>query len=63
MFRARANRHIQFDLRIESAQHVADLLAMTPFYWSASATIQELLKQRDTLDTTVDVILRTYQLQ
>ena len=58
-----ATRRIQFDLRIESAQHVADLLAMTPFYWSASATIQELLKQRDRLDTTVDVILRTYQPQ
>jgi len=56
-----ASREIRFDLTVGDAQHVADLLAMTPFYWSASPATQESLKRRSNLQTPVHIIFNTYR--
>lgn len=56
-----ASREVRFDLTIADAQHVADLLAMTPFYWSASPATQESLTRRSSLQTPVHIIVNTYR--
>jgi 23S rRNA (guanine745-N1)-methyltransferase len=54
---------VQYDLALRSAVDVANLLAMTPFYWSAGVATQQRLAQLDELDTPVDVVVHAYRLR
>lgn len=52
---------IRYPLRLRGPGQVANLLLMTPYYWTVDAATRDRLAARDTLDVTVDVRLRAYQ--
>jgi 23S rRNA (guanine745-N1)-methyltransferase len=52
---------IRYKLKLRGPGQVANLLAMTPFYWSASQEAQARLGAIDALDTEVDVIVHAYR--
>lgn len=52
---------IRYKLELRGPGQVANLLAMTPFYWSASQETQSRLGTIDALDTEVDVIVHAYR--
>lgn len=52
---------ISYKLQLRGAGQVANLLAMTPFYWSASAGTQARLAATEELDTEVDVLIHAYR--
>jgi len=60
-FEPLAVHRIGYDLSLEGPQQVADLLAMTPFFWSASPEVQARLAALDRLETRVDVVLQVYR--
>lgn len=52
---------IRYKLQLRGAGQVANLLAMTPFYWSADAATQTRLAAVEELDTEVDVLIHAYR--
>lgn len=52
---------IQYKLELRGPGQVADLLAMTPFFWSASQDTQARLQAIASLDTEVDVVVHAYR--
>jgi 23S rRNA (guanine745-N1)-methyltransferase len=52
---------IRHELVLRGRGQVANLLVMTPFYWSVNQDTQARLAQLDALDTEVDVVLRAYR--
>jgi 23S rRNA (guanine745-N1)-methyltransferase len=52
---------IRYKLQLRGAGQVANLLAMTPFYWTADQDMQARLAAVEELDTEVDVILHAYR--
>ena len=52
---------IQYKLELRGPGQVANLLAMTPFYWTADQDTQARLQAIRELDTEVDVIVRAYR--
>lgn len=52
---------IQYGIELRNSTDVANLLAMTPFYWSASEVVQGRLAKLETLDTPVDVVVHAYR--
>ena len=54
-------RRIRYEVAIRGRGQVAQLLLMTPFYWSVSRETQETIAQLDSLDTEVDVIVHAYR--
>ncbi|MGH3187033.1 MAG: putative RNA methyltransferase [Streptosporangiaceae bacterium] len=52
---------IQYKLELRGPGQVSNLLAMTPFFWSASQDTQARLQATDRLDTEVDVIVHAYR--
>jgi 23S rRNA (guanine745-N1)-methyltransferase len=54
-------RRISYKLQLRGTGQVANLLAMTPFYWSASAGTQARLAAIEELDTEVDVLIHAYR--
>ena len=52
---------IQYKLELRGPGQVANLLAMTPFFWSASQDTQARLQATDSLDTEVDVVVHAYR--
>lgn len=52
---------ISYKLQLRGAGQVANLLAMTPFYWSASTGTQARLAAIEELDTEVDVLIHAYR--
>lgn len=53
--------HIRYALDLHDNASISDLLAMTPFYWSASESTQAALAARTDLATDVDVIVHAYR--
>jgi 23S rRNA (guanine745-N1)-methyltransferase len=56
-----ATHRIQYELALRGPGQVANLLQMTPYFWSAASQTQERLAGLDALDTEVDVIVRAYR--
>ena len=52
---------VQFDICVEGREQIANLFAMTPYYWKTSVSDGEKLSRLDRLSTEVDVILGIYQ--
>jgi len=52
---------IQYKLELRGPGQVANLLAMTPFYWTADQDTQTRLQAIKELDTEVDVIVQAYR--
>jgi 23S rRNA (guanine745-N1)-methyltransferase len=52
---------IRYKLQLRGTGQVANLLAMTPFYWSASQDTQARLAAIEELDTEVDVLIHAYR--
>lgn len=52
---------IQYKLELQGPGQVANLLAMTPFFWSASQDTQARLQATDKLDTEIDVVVHAYR--
>jgi 23S rRNA (guanine745-N1)-methyltransferase len=48
-------------LELREAAHVANLLLMTPFYWTLDSRAQAQLSGVEALDTEIDVVLRAYR--
>jgi 23S rRNA (guanine745-N1)-methyltransferase len=51
---------LTFPLRVESAEDLADLLAMTPYYWRARPEVRETIGRWAPLETTADLSLALY---
>ena len=51
-------RRIRHPLRLRGNQQVSNLLAMTPYFWSADAAAQARLARVAGLDTEIDVVAR-----
>jgi 23S rRNA (guanine745-N1)-methyltransferase len=56
-----AEHRIRYEMRVSGAGHVADLLLMTPYFWSVGRGVQERLASLDSLATDVDVVVRAYR--
>lgn len=52
---------IRYKLALRGTGQVANLLAMTPFYWSVDQATQTRLAEMDALDTEVDVVVHAYR--
>lgn len=52
---------VRHDLKLTESADIANLLGMTPFYWSASAETQGRLASLPRLDTEVDVVIHSYR--
>ena len=52
---------IRYRIQLRGMGQVADLLAMTPYYWTADQDAQARLAAVEELDTDVDVILHAYR--
>jgi 23S rRNA (guanine745-N1)-methyltransferase len=52
---------IRYSLELRGAGQVANLLTMTPFYWSVDQATQARLADLDTFDTEVDVLVHAYR--
>jgi len=56
------NTHrISYNLALRSRGEVANLLRMTPYYWSVGQAAQARLAELDSLDTEVDVVIHAYR--
>jgi 23S rRNA (guanine745-N1)-methyltransferase len=60
-FQLLCTERIRFDLALRGPGQVANLLQMTPYYWSADQRTQTHLAQLDCLDTEVDVLVHAYR--
>lgn len=54
---------IQYELSLRDNASITDLLAMTPFYWSASEETQAALVTRTELTTDIDVTVDAYRMK
>jgi 23S rRNA (guanine745-N1)-methyltransferase len=52
---------IRYKLQLRGAGQVANLLAMTPFYWTANQDTQSRLSAVEELDTEVDILVHAYR--
>jgi 23S rRNA (guanine745-N1)-methyltransferase len=52
---------IRYPLTLRGPGQVANLLLMTPFYWSVSQDTRDRLAELDSLDTEVDVVVHAYR--
>jgi len=52
---------IRYNVALRGRGEVANLLLMTPYYWSADQVTQVRLAELDSLDTEVDVVLHAYR--
>jgi 23S rRNA (guanine745-N1)-methyltransferase len=52
------SRHL---MRLQGSQAVANLLGMTPFFWTLNAAARARLGRVESLDTEIDVVLRCYR--
>lgn len=60
-FEAVGTTRIRYDLHVEGPGQVANLLLMTPFFWSVNGETRQRLAEMNALDTTVDVLMRVYR--
>jgi 23S rRNA (guanine745-N1)-methyltransferase len=52
---------IRYKLRLSGGQAVADLLLMTPYFWSVGPQDRDRLARLEALDTEVDVLVHAYR--
>ena len=52
---------IQYGVELRNTTDISNLLAMTPFYWSANQDTQDRLSKLDKLDIPVDVVVHAYR--
>ena len=52
---------IRHPLQLDGAQHVRNLLAMTPFFWTLDAAGQARLGRVEQLTTETDIVVRAYR--
>lgn len=52
---------IRYKLELQGPGQVANLLAMTPFFWSADQETQARLQATGNLDTEIDVVVHAYR--
>jgi len=52
---------IRYPLHLEGPGQVANLLLMTPYYWSVGDETRRRLAELDRLDVTVDVLMQAYR--
>lgn len=57
-FRLADQREVNFPLQLNSAEAIADLLAMTPLAWHGSTEGKQQLQGRDTLEVEADFVLQ-----
>ncbi len=60
-FELAATHRISHKLSLRGPGQVANLLRMTPYYWSVDAAKQALLAELDALDTEIDVVVHAYR--
>ena len=60
-FYLKETREVSFNLVINAAQDITELLQMTPFYWSASQEAQERIMKLNQLETTIAFSIQLYQ--
>ncbi len=60
-FELTGTHRIHYKLALRGPGQVANLLLMTPYYWSASPQAREQLACIDSLDTEVDVTVQAYR--
>jgi 23S rRNA (guanine745-N1)-methyltransferase len=56
-----AQHRIRHPLALRGPEQVANLLLMTPFFWTLSAEAQARLGEVTSLDTEIDVVVRAYR--
>ena len=61
-FELAATHRIRHPLSLRGPGQAANLLRMTPYYWSVDAVKQARLAELDALDTEIDVVIRAYRL-
>ncbi len=54
-------RRVSFDITVSGRENLQNLFAMTPYYWRTSPSDSEKLKEIDTLETEVDMIITVYK--
>lgn len=54
-------RRVRYTVLVEGREAIADLFAMTPYYWRTSPEDAQKLSSLDKLETEVDVLLTVYQ--
>ena len=52
---------IRYQLSLNSSRDIHNLLAMTPFFWTADEATQRRVASLATLETSIDVIVDVYQ--
>jgi 23S rRNA (guanine745-N1)-methyltransferase len=60
-FQLLCTERIRFDVALRGPGQVANLLKMTPYYWSADQNSQTHVAQLDCLDTEVDIVVHAYR--
>lgn len=60
-FILKKTKEVNYELSITQSQDIAELLQMTPFYWSASSEAQEKIAKLNHLDTTISFLIQAYQ--
>jgi 23S rRNA (guanine745-N1)-methyltransferase len=56
-----AEQRIRYEMQVSGEGHVADLLLMTPYFWSVGPDVQAYLASLDGLTTDVDVVIHVYR--
>jgi 23S rRNA (guanine745-N1)-methyltransferase len=56
-----AVHRIRYEIALRGTGQVANLLVMTPFYWSVNEATQRRLAALEALDTEVDVVVHAYR--
>ena len=56
-----AEKRVCFDIKLDGADNIKRLFAMTPYYWRTSSADAQRLYDLDSLSTKVDVIIAVYK--
>ena len=56
-----AERHLKYDISLNSKELITALFSMTPYYWRTSMSDKDKLLALDTLDTEIDIIFSVYK--
>lgn len=55
-------KNLKYDIHLEDAEDIINLLKMTPYYWNTNITkVQQFVEQVSVLDTTLDFIVSVYK--
>ena len=54
-------RRVSFDIKLDGADNIKRLFAMTPYYWRTSSADAQRLYELESLETKVDVVIAAYK--